>query len=116
MPDRSGEGVRDVIRRVLNDDTRDLDLRLVAQQLGVDYRSLMYWISPDPDRRFPAELIVPLCKLIGDFGPLDFLEDQAGRLAFEIPDAVSSLEEDVTRSSQTDEGSLRRCGQSAEDR
>ena len=110
MIDSSEDHVRDVIRRMLNDPTRNLDLRLVARQLGVGYRSLMHWIGTDPDRRFPAELLVPLCKLIGDFCPLDFLEYQAGRLAFEIPDAASSLGEDVREAHRLMKGASEAVG------
>jgi hypothetical protein len=62
----------------------EYDTRLLAQQLGTNYRSLMYWLRGD--RPIPAELLPRLCLLLKNFEPLDLLESQAGRVAFEIPD------------------------------
>ncbi len=56
----------------------------VAQQLGTNYRSLMYWLRGD--RAIPAELLPQICVLLKNFEPLDLLESQAGRVAFKIPD------------------------------
>jgi hypothetical protein len=70
----------------------EYDIRLLAQQLGTNYRSLMYWLRGE--RHIPAYLL-----------PLDCLESQAGRVAFKIPDpqqpsekeflAISNLIKDV---------------------
>ena len=54
----------------------EYDLRLLAQQLGTNYRSLMYWIRGD--RPLPAYLLPRICVLLKDYQPLDFLESQAG--------------------------------------
>jgi hypothetical protein len=62
----------------------EYDTRLLAQQLGTNYRSLMYWLRGD--RPIPAELLPRICILLKDFEPLDVLESQAGRVAFKIPD------------------------------
>jgi len=81
----------------------EYDLRLLAQQLGTNYRSLMYWLRGD--RHFPAYLLPQICVLLKNFEVLDFLERQAGRVAFKLPDsrlvsekeiiAVSNLLKDV---------------------
>lgn len=60
------------------------DTRLLAQQLGTNYRSLMYWLRGD--RSVPADLLPRICVLLKNFEPLDVLESQAGRVAFKIPD------------------------------
>ncbi len=60
------------------------DTRLLAQQLGTNYRSLMYWLRGD--RPIPAHLLPKICMLLKNFEPLDILESQAGRVAFKIPD------------------------------
>jgi len=60
------------------------DVRLLAQQLGTNYRSLMYWLRGD--RPIPAYLLPQICLLLGNYEPLDVLESQAGRVAFKIPD------------------------------
>ena len=62
----------------------EYDTRLLAQQLGTNYRSLMYWLRGD--RPIPAELLPQICMLLKNFEPLDILESQAGRVAFKIPD------------------------------
>jgi Phage regulatory protein CII (CP76) len=62
----------------------EYDTRLLAQQLGTNYRSLMYWLRGD--RPIPADLLPRICTLLKNFEPLDALESQAGRVAFKIPD------------------------------
>lgn len=86
---------RDVVRRVLNDPEKRLDLRLVASRVGVSYRVLMHWIGTDPERRLPAELLPKLCSVVGSNEALDFLEHQVGRLAFVLPPAESEPEQDL---------------------
>ncbi len=78
--------IQDIIRRVAQDPERNVDLRLLARDLGVKYRSLMYWISGDAERRFPVQFIVPFCRLLDNYEALDHLEHEAGRLAFPIPE------------------------------
>jgi hypothetical protein len=69
----------------------DYDVRLLAQQLGTNYRSLMYWLRGD--RHLPAYLLPRICTLIGNYEALDMLESQAGRVAFKIPDPRQTTEE-----------------------
>jgi hypothetical protein len=71
----------------------EYDIRLLAQQLGTNYRSLMYWLRGD--RPFPAHFLARLCTLLGNYEALDFLESQAGRVAFKIPDPRVSLEKEL---------------------
>jgi hypothetical protein len=63
----------------------EYDIRLLAQQLGTNYRSLMYWLRGE--RQVPAHLScqanVRASGVI--MRPLDFLESQAGRVAFKLP-------------------------------
>jgi len=70
----------------------EYDTRLLAQQLGTNYRSLMYWLRGD--RPIPAELLPRICVLLKDFEPLDVLESQAGRVAFKIPDPQQTTEKE----------------------
>lgn len=69
----------------------EYDLRLLAQQLGTNYRSLMYWLRGD--RHVPAYLLPRICFLLNDYEALDLLESQAGRVAFKIPDPKQTTEE-----------------------
>jgi regulatory protein CII len=81
----------------------EYDVRLLAQQLGTNYRSLMYWLRGD--RHVPGYLLPRICTLVGNYEALDLLESQAGRVAFKIPDprqtseqqfrAISALIKDV---------------------
>jgi hypothetical protein len=70
----------------------EYDIRLLAQQLGTNYRSLMYWLRGD--RLLPAYLLPRLCMLLGNYEALDLLESQAGRVAFKIPDPKQTSEEE----------------------
>jgi Phage regulatory protein CII (CP76) len=70
----------------------EYDTRLLAQQLGTNYRSLMYWLRGD--RPVPAELVPQICILLKNFEPLDILESQAGRVAFKIPDPQQTSEKE----------------------
>jgi len=70
----------------------EYDTRLLAQQLGTNYRSLMYWLRGD--RPIPAELLPRLCALLKNFEPLDVLESQAGRVGFKIPDPQQTTEKE----------------------
>jgi hypothetical protein len=71
----------------------EYDIRLLAQQLGTNYRSLMYWLRGD--RPLPAHLLPRICALLGNYDGLDLLESQAGRVAFKIPDPRISLEKEL---------------------
>ena len=70
----------------------EYDTRLLAQQLGTNYRSLMYWLRGD--RPIPAELLPRICVLLKNFEALDVLESQAGRVAFKIPDPQQTTEKE----------------------
>jgi hypothetical protein len=70
----------------------EFDTRLLAQQLGTNYRSLMYWLRGD--RPVPADLLPRLCVLLKNFEPLDVLESQAGRVAFKIPDPQQTTDKE----------------------
>jgi len=71
----------------------DYDIRLLAQQLGTNYRSLMYWLRGE--RNMPAYLLPRICTLLGNFEALDYLESQAGRVAFKLPDPKMTLEKEL---------------------
>ena len=70
----------------------EYDTRLLAQQLGTNYRSLMYWLRGD--RPIPAELLPKVCMLLKNFEALDVLESQAGRVAFKILDPQETSEKE----------------------
>jgi hypothetical protein len=71
----------------------DYDLRLLAQQLGTHYRSLMYWLRGE--RQIPAQLLPQMCVLLNNYEPLDHLERQAGRVAFKLPGPDNTLEKEL---------------------
>src|SRR5512133_2520543 len=71
----------------------EYDIRLLAQQLGTNYRSLMYWLRGD--RPLPAKLLPQICRLLKNYEGLDFLESQAGRVAFKIPETDITLEQEL---------------------
>jgi len=71
----------------------EYDLRLLAQQLGTNYRSLMYWLRGE--RHIPAYLLPQICLLLKNFEALDFLERQAGRVAFRLPQSKLVSEKEI---------------------
>jgi hypothetical protein len=71
----------------------DYDVRLLAQQLGTNYRSLMYWLRGE--RPIPAHLLPQICELLNNYEALDLLESQAGRVAFKLPRPDASLEKEL---------------------
>src|SRR5260370_19612370 len=85
----------------------EYDKRILAQQLGTNYRSLMYWLRGD--RPIPAELVPRICVLLKNFEPLDVLESQAGRGAIKIsgPQTTSGKEIFVIFHSIEDVGASR---------
>ena len=71
----------------------EYDIRLLAQQLGTNYRSLMYWLRGE--RQIPAHLLPRICVLLSNYEALDFLESQAGRVAFKLPEPDITLEKEL---------------------
>ena len=71
----------------------EYDIRLLAQQLGTNYRSLMYWLRGE--RHLPAHLLPQMCVLLNNYEALDLLERQAGRVAFKLPRPDTSLEQEL---------------------
>jgi hypothetical protein len=71
----------------------EYDIRLLAQQLGTKYRSLIYWLRGE--RQLPADLLPRMCVLLRNYEALDFLESQAGRVAFKLPDPDITLEREL---------------------
>ena len=81
-----------VVSRVV-EAKEEYDIRLLAQQLGTNYRSLMYWLRGD--RHFPAHLLPPMCMFLNNYEALDLLESQAGRVAFKLPKPDVNLEKEL---------------------
>jgi predicted thioredoxin/glutaredoxin len=88
----SAEELSSILSRTV-ETKAEYDLRLLAQQLGTNYRSLMYWLRGD--RPLPAHLLPQICGLLRNYEALDFLESQVGRVAFKIPDPKVPLDKEV---------------------
>ena len=87
----TGKTLSAVLSRIVEAEA-EFDTRLLAQQLGTNYRSLMYWLRGD--RPIPADLLPRMCLLLKNFEPLDTLESQAGRVAFKIPEPQQTSEKE----------------------
>jgi len=87
----SPQNLASVLSRVV-EAKAEYDIRLLAQQLGTNYRSLMYWLRGE--RHLPAYLLPRICVLLKNYEAMDFLESQAGRVAFKIPDPLPSSEKE----------------------
>jgi hypothetical protein len=84
--------ISSILSRVVEAKT-EYDTRLLAQQLGTNYRSLMYWLRGE--RPLPAYLLPRICVLLNNCEMLDFLESQAGRVAFKLPDPHVTVEKEL---------------------
>lgn len=88
----SSDDLASILSRVV-ETKAEYDIRLLAQQLGTNYRSLMYWLRGD--RPLPAPLLPRICTLLGNYETLDYLERQVGRVAFKIPDPRVPLDKEL---------------------
>jgi hypothetical protein len=88
----SSNDIASILSRVV-ETKAEYDIRLLAQQLGTNYRSLMYWLRGE--RPLPAHLLPRICMLVSNYEALDFLERQAGRVAFKLPDPNLPLEKEL---------------------
>jgi hypothetical protein len=84
--------ISSILSRVVETKT-EYDTRLLAQQLGTNYRSLMYWLRGE--RQMPAHFLPQMCMLLGNYEALDFLESQAGRVAFKLPKPNITLDQEL---------------------
>jgi len=103
----SDENLYSVLSRAV-ESKAEYDIRLLAQQLGTNYRSLMYWLRGE--RQIPAYLLPQICLLLKTYEPLDFLESQAGRIGFKIPDTQLTSDKEILAVS----GLLREVGEALE--
>ena len=86
------DDISSILSRVV-ESKAEYDIRLLAQQLGTNYRSLMYWLRGE--RQMPEHFLPRLCVLLGNYEALDFLESQAGRVAFKLPSPNITLEQEL---------------------
>lgn len=103
----AADDICSIVSRVV-ETKAEYDIRLLAQQLGTNYRSLMYWLRGD--RPLPAHLLPRMCVLLSNYEALDFLERQAGRVAFKLPDPNLPLEKELVAVSRL----IRDVGQAIE--
>ena len=95
-PESEGDDVSDDLASLLSrvvEMKAEYDVRLLAQQMGTNYRSLMYWLRGE--RHVPAHLLPQICLLLNNYEALDLLERQAGRVAFKLPRPDTSLEKEL---------------------
>ena len=86
------DDISSILSRVV-ETKAEYDIRLLAQQLGTNYRSLMYWLRGE--RHMPAHFLPRISVLLDNYEALDFLESQAGRVAFKLPSANITLEQEL---------------------
>lgn len=92
MSERENEQFETVCRRVVYREMKNADIkstRILADRLAVNYRSLMYWL--DGSRKCPAGIVPTICKVLKNFELLDYLETQADRVAFLLPQETDRL-------------------------
>lgn len=62
---------------------QQLGAKDLAKAVGVEYQSLAYYLSAR--NNVPAFILPAVCKALKNYEPLNILEREAGRIAFEIP-------------------------------
>jgi transcriptional regulator with XRE-family HTH domain len=102
----TGSNLAAVFAAVLSD--KLVNRKQLAGQLGVNYRTLSYWIRDE--RTLPAKVVPRLCAALQNYEILDALEREAGRIAFTVPGQaeVNAIEDikDVQRLVQAVGGAL----------
>lgn len=100
MPLTEAEPFHATLCRVVQKRTQELQISppKLADKLGPNYRSFMYWL--EGDRKFPAELLPKLCLELADYELLDILERQAGRVAFRVPTVSAHIGLDDLKATQ----------------
>lgn len=89
MRDVQSELVHATLSRMIENADPAIDWRAAATEVfGVKYQSWCAWISGRRNCHFPAEAVVPFCKLVKSFELLDELEKSIGRSAFAFPAAT----------------------------
>ena len=84
----TGDDLASILSRTV-ETKAEYDLRLLAQQLGTNYRSLMYWLRGD--RPVPAHLLPQICSLLRNYEALDFLEQAIARDPYYGPALAGSI-------------------------
>ena len=71
----------------------ELGCRALADQLGVKYRTLMYWL--EGDRGIPAQYLPSLCKALNNYELLKFIALEANHAVYPLPqiDKLISVED-----------------------
>jgi hypothetical protein len=73
--------------------TLNLSPKAVAAHLGVSHLTFLRWLESDK-YHMHAEKLSRLCRILDDFTLLDVLEEEAGRIAFVVPDIKEPLPAD----------------------
>lgn len=62
---------------------RPMAVKTLADELGVGYQSLAYYLSAR--NNIPAFILPDICKALNNYAPLDVLEERVGRVAYHVP-------------------------------
>ena len=76
-----------IVQRIIDEakGTSKVSPKSIAQDLKVSHQTVLRWLRNDK-YHMPAEKLPDLCKILGNFKLLDALEEQAGRVAFVVPE------------------------------
>jgi hypothetical protein len=77
---------------------RPLAVKKLADELGVSYQSLAYYLSAR--NNIPAFVVPGICKALNDYALLDVLEKKARRVAYHLPVFSGNLAQDDLRAVQ----------------
>jgi len=84
-----------IAQRIVDEKKRTSKLgpKEMAGMLNVSHQTFLRWLR-NSDYHMPAEKLPEVCRILGNFELLDALEEQAGRVAFVVPEIKESLAAD----------------------
>jgi hypothetical protein len=85
-------------KKVSRDWKRPLAVKTLAEELGVSYQSLAYYLSAR--NNIPAFILPGICMALDNYALLNVLEDRVGRVAYHIPVQSANLPQDDLRAIQ----------------
>ena len=84
-----------IAQRIVDEKKRASKLgpKEMAGMLNVSHQTFLRWLR-NGEYHMPAEKLPEVCRILDDFTLLDLLEEQAGRVAFTVPDIREPLAAD----------------------
>lgn len=76
-----------VLHEVVKSRPHGLDVETIGELVGKPYNTLMSELGRQPGHKLDADLVLPLCDIVGPKMPMDFLARRLGGSFVLLPDA-----------------------------